>query len=127
MKKLLLLLLSLNLVSLVTAQDWSAKRLLADPDKFLGQKVTLWIYYVSVPALNATADVNFRDFSVYTAKRINTTYESGGYIDVRVSRQDASSFTKKYGTTTDYKIAKQFVGTFRSENGTFLVDATGAP
>ena len=127
MKKILLVLLSFTLVSIVAAQDWSAQRLLADPDKFLGQKVTLWIYYVSVPAHNATADVNFRDFSVYTAKRINTTYESGGYIDVRVSRQDASSFIKKYGTSTDYKIAKQFVGTFRSENGTFIVDAAGAP
>ena len=127
MKKLLLVLLSSTLVSLATAQDWSAQRLLADPDKNLGKKVSLWIYKVDVPAINATADVDFRDFSVYTAKRNNTTYEAGGYITVRVSRKEASSFTQKYGTSTDYKNAKHFLGVFRSENGAFLVDATVAP
>ena len=127
MKKILLVLLSFNLVSIVAAQDWSAERLLADPDKFLGQKVSLWIYSVSVPARNATADVNFRDFSVYTARRINNTFNGGGFIDVRVSRQDASSFIKKYGISDNYKKARQFVGTFRSENGSFIVDAVGAP
>jgi hypothetical protein len=127
MKKLLLVVLSFTLVSLAAAQDWSAQRLLADPDKNLGKKVSLLIYKVDVPAINVTADVDFRDFSVYTAKRINTTYESGGYITVRVSREEASSFTQKYGTSTDYKNAKHFLGVFRSENGAFLVDATVAP
>lgn len=127
MKKLLLVLLSSTLISLAAAQDWSAQRLLADPDKNLGKKVSLWIYKVDVPALNATADVDFRDFSVYTAKRNNTTYEGGGYITVRVSRKEAASFTQKYGTSTDYRNAKQFLGVFRSDNGAFLVDATVAP
>jgi len=127
MKQVLLVLLSFTLVSLVAAQDWSAQRLLADPDKNLGKKVSLFIYKVEVPAINATDDAEFRDFSVYTAKRYNTTYESGGYITVRVSRKDASSFTQKYGTSTNYKNAKNFVGVFRSENGAFLVDATVAP
>ena len=127
MKKTIFALLSFTLVAFASAQDWSAQRLLADPDKNLGKKVSLWIYKVDVPAINATADVDFRDFSVYTAKRNNTTYDAGGYITVRVSRKEAGSFTQKYGTSTDYKNAKHFLGVFRSENGAFLVDATVAP
>jgi len=117
--------LSFTFVAIASAQDWSAKKLLSDPDKNLGTKVNLFIYYVGVPALNATDDLEYRDFSVYTAKRNVSGYDSGGYITVRVPRKNAAGFTKKYGTSTDYKQAKVFTGIFRSENGNFIVDATG--
>jgi len=127
MKKLLLALLYFTLVALASAQEWSAEKLLADPDKNLGKKVNLFIYHVDVPAVNASDDVDYRDFSVYTAKQTMSSFEAGGYITVRVSRKDAGNFAQKYGTSTDYKHAKVFTGIFRSENGRFLVDATAVP
>ena len=86
--------------------------------------MNLFIYYVSVPALNVTDDLEYRDFYVSTATRIISGYDSGGGITARVLRKDAPGFTKKYGTSTDYKQAKIFTGIFRSENGEFIVDAT---
>jgi len=129
MRKIVLTLLSLALAAIVSAQDWSAEKLLADPDKNLGKKVTIFIYKVDVPAINATEDVDYRDFAVYTAKKGRDGFEGGGYIVVRVFRKDAGNFTKKYGASTDYKNAKIFTdGIFRSGNGRFLVDATaGVP
>ena len=124
LKLVVSIILSFTFVAIASAQDWSAKKLLSDPDKNLGTKVNLFIYYVSVPALNATDDLEYRDFSVYTAKRNVSGYDSGGYITVRVLRKNAAGFTKKYGTSIDYKQAKVFTGIFRSENGNFIVDAT---
>ncbi|NDB95467.1 MAG: hypothetical protein EBZ78_04840 [Verrucomicrobia bacterium] len=127
MKKLLPAILCFALVVFASAQEWSAQKLLADPDKNLGKKVNLFIYYVEVPAINATEDVDYRDFSVYTAKQSMSGFDAGGYITVRVSRKDAGNFTQKYGTKTDYKQAKVFTGIFRSENGLFIVDSTAVP
>ena len=124
LKPIIFILLSFTFVAIASSQDWSAKKLLSDPDKNLGTKVNLFIYYVSVPALTATDELEYRDFSVYTAKRIMSGYDSGGAITVRVLRKDAAGFTKKYGTSTDYKQAQVFRGIFRSENGEFIVDAT---
>jgi len=124
LKLVISIILSFTFVAIASAQDWPAKRLLSDPDKYLGTKVNLFIYYVSVPAFNATADVEYRDFSVSTATRIMSGYDFGGGITVRVLRKDAAGFTKKYGTSTDYKQAKIFTGIFRSEKGKFIVDAT---
>ena len=127
MKKVLPALLSFTLVSFASAQDWSAEKLLADPDKNLGKKVNLYIYEVSVPAINANDDVDYRDFSVYTAKGGQGNFAAGGFINVRVLRKEAGNFTAKYGTSTNYRNAKVFTGIFRSENGRFLVDATAVP
>ena len=124
MKIAISILLSFTFVVIASAQDWSAKRLLSDPDKYLGTKVNLFIYYVSVPALNVTDDLEYRDFYVSTATRIISGYDSGGGITARVLRKDAVGFTKKYGTSSDYNQAKIFTGIFRSENGEFIVDAT---
>jgi len=67
---------------------------LATPEKFLNQKITVYIMSVDLPAENATnMDEDFRVFKVYTSSQdgSNTSYST-----VKILKSKADAFVARY-------------------------------
>lgn len=105
---------SLAMVFFAGAQvRFAAETYESDPEKYLGQRVTILVDSVSVPALNAANEEDdFRLFSVSTKGQRQGEYVWGGSIYVKVPKADAAAFVKRHNSSTA-KVPKNVSGTFR--------------
>lgn len=103
----------LGAVQITLAQvRFAAETYESDPEKYLGQRVTILVDSVSVPAINATSeDDEFRLFSVSTKGQRQGEYVWGGSIYVKVPKNDAAAFVKRHNSSTA-KVPKNVSGTF---------------
>ena len=84
----------------------------SDPEKYLGQKVTILVNSVSVPAINAANNEDdFRVFWVSTKGQRQGEYVWGGSIYVKVSKADAPAFVKRHNHSTS-EVPKNVSGIF---------------
>lgn len=95
---------------------FSADSYLADPEKYLGKSVTVYISDVSVPAINANTKQDFRIFRVYTSGREGNGYVGGGGIYIKIPMSDAASFVKRHNSKTS-PAPKNVSGIFKKYDG----------
>ena len=116
----------------VSAQiRFAAETYESDPEKYLGQKVTILVDSVSVPAINATNNEDdFRVFWVSTKGQSQGEYVWGGSIYVKVPKADAPAFVKRHNHSTA-KVPKNVSGIFRKGDseqkylrGSLYIDCT---
>ncbi|NCW27882.1 MAG: hypothetical protein EBV83_06265 [Verrucomicrobia bacterium] len=106
-----------SLLTNVHAQArFSADSYLADPEKYLGKSITIYISDVYVPAINANTKQDFRIFRVYTSGREGNDYVGGGGIYVKVPMSDAASFVKRHNQKTS-QAPKNVSGIFKKYDG----------
>jgi hypothetical protein len=94
----------------------SADSYLADPEKYLGKSVTVYLSDVSVPAINANTEEEFRIFRVYTSGREGNEYVGGGGIYMMVPKSDAAAFVKRHNQKTS-NAPKNVSGIFKKFDG----------
>ena len=95
---------------------FSADSYLADPEKYLGKSVTVYLSDVSVPAINANTKEEFRIFRVYTSGREGNDYVGGGGIYMMVPKSDAAAFVKRHNQKTS-NAPKNVSGIFKKFEG----------
>ena len=95
---------------------FSANSYLADPEKYLGKSVTVYLSDVSVPAINANTEEEFRIFRVYTSGREGNEYVGGGGIYMMVPKSDAAAFVKRHNQKTS-NAPKNVSGIFKKFEG----------
>ena len=95
---------------------FSANSYLADPEKYLGKSVTVYLSDVSVPAINANTEEEFRIFRVYTSGREGNDYVGGGGIYMMVPKSDAAVFVKRHNNKSS-NVPKNVSGVFKKFDG----------
>ncbi|NDE85230.1 MAG: hypothetical protein EB056_04285 [Verrucomicrobia bacterium] len=95
---------------------FSADSYLADPEKYLGKSITVYVSDVSVPAINANTKQDFRIFRVYTSGREGNEYVGGGGIYMKVPLSEAASFVKRHNQKTS-QAPKNVSGIFKKYDG----------
>jgi hypothetical protein len=95
---------------------FSADSYLADPEKYLGKSITVYVSDVSVPSINANTEEDFRVFRVYTSGREGNDYVGGGGIYIMVPKSDAAAFVKRHNQKTS-SVPKNVSGIFKKFAG----------
>jgi hypothetical protein len=95
---------------------FSADSYLADPEKYLGKSITVYVSDVSVPSINANTDEVFRIFRVYTSGRDGNDYVGGGGIYIMVPKSEAAAFAKRHNQKTS-SAPKNVSGIFKKFDG----------
>jgi len=120
-KKILIFLILVS--SACYAQNWSSKRLLAEPEKYFNKKAELFVIFAEVPAINALDDeANYRDFNCYTGDKDMGRVRTQGYIIVRVSKDKSAGFLRSVGTERQYTKARLIRGTLRKDDEKFYFE-----
>jgi hypothetical protein len=113
---ILLLCMASFLADAYAQARFSADSYLADPEKYLGKSITVYVSDVSVPAINANTNQDFRIFRVYTSGREGNDYVGGGGIYMKVPMSDAASFVKRHKQKTS-QVPKNVSGIFKKYDG----------
>jgi len=97
----------------VVEKRGSFNYLTASPDKFLGQRVTIFISDVTLPERNAGLGDDFKIYLVDTCSSDGTEFALGM---VKVSKDKAESFVERYTNKTVQISAKSASGVFRERD-----------
>ena len=120
--KTLILALILS-TSAIYAQSQLPEYYLANPSKYLGQKIT--VYVNSVNPSNFSSEPGFVSFRAHTSFRDS----HGKSIYVRVPEAQAPQFLKRYGTneryTSGHATSLPLSGIFSQRNEEYFIDYGG--
>ena len=91
----------------------SADYYLADPESYLDKKVSVYVSWVDVPAINVQSEEdNFRVFRISTKGQQSGEYNYGGSIYMMVPKSDAAAFVKRHNNSTS-SVPKSVSGIFK--------------